>query len=240
MLCEATVITMLERSREPLAVGRARRFATRAQRRALHRRDGGCARPGCAETRIERLHAHHLRHWLFGGPSDVTNMVLLCDTDHGQAHDLDLTMTRRDGRLVVTTPDGLHVWGTADAAFATGMTAAAGPSVLRRPTDLAADEDVFTGVQPIDRTLARRPSTARDRPATPSGATPLTAAGTSQSASITRLLFPDPRQTLDLPEVMHVNGERMALAYVVGVLMTHRDLERRLAAENAGPVVPAA
>jgi hypothetical protein len=245
MLCEATVVTMLERGREPLAVGRARRFATRAQRRALHRRDGGCARPGCAETRIERLHAHHMRHWLFGGPTDVANMVLLCDTDHGLVHDLDLCMSRCDGRLVVTTPDGLRVWGTADAAFATGLTAAAGPSVLRGPTDPAvdeesADEDVFTGVQPIDRTLARRASTARERTTTPSSATPMTAAGTSQSASITRLLFPDPGQTPDLPDAMHVNGERMDLAYVVGVLMTHRDLERRLAAENAGSVAPAA
>jgi uncharacterized protein DUF222/HNH endonuclease len=245
MLCEATVVTMLERGREPLSVGRARRFATRAQRRALYRRDGGCARPGCAETRIERLHAHHLRHWLFGGATDVANMVLLCDVDHGLVHDLDLTMARRDGRLVVTTPDGLHVWGTADAAFATGLTTAAGPSVLRRPTDPAVDEEaageeVFTGVQPIDRTLARRPSTARDRTTTPSSATPMTAAGTSQSASITRLLFPDLEQIPDLPDAMHVNGERMDLAYVVGVLMTHRDLERRLAAENAGSIAPAA
>ena len=41
MLCEATVVTMLERGREPLAVGRTRRLATRAQRRALLRRDAG-------------------------------------------------------------------------------------------------------------------------------------------------------------------------------------------------------
>jgi hypothetical protein len=33
---------------------------------------------------------------------------------------------------------------------------------------------------------------------------------------------------------MHVNGEPMDLAYVVGVLLGNRDLERRLAAENAG------
>ncbi|MGY1641377.1 hypothetical protein ACI782_09620 [Geodermatophilus sp. SYSU D00703] len=50
MLCEATVVTMLAAGREPPAVGRARRLATRAQRRALLRRDGGCARPGCPPT----------------------------------------------------------------------------------------------------------------------------------------------------------------------------------------------
>ncbi|GAB3320933.1 HNH endonuclease signature motif containing protein [Geodermatophilus aquaeductus] len=126
MLCEATVVTMLSRGREPLAVGRARRFATRAQRRALFRRDGGCARPGCPERRVERLHAHHLRHWLFGGATDVDNMVLLCDADHGLAHDLDLVMTRRAGELVAVTPDGRRVWGPADVAFIAGVGGTAG------------------------------------------------------------------------------------------------------------------
>jgi hypothetical protein len=35
-----------------------------------------------------------------------------------------------------------------------------------------------------------------------------------------------------LPEAMQVNGERIDLAYVVGVLMGNRDLSRRLAAES--------
>ena len=212
MLCQATVVTMLERGREPLAVGRARRYATRAQRRALYRRDGGCARPGCAETRIERLHAHHLRSWLPGGATDVANMVLLCDTDHSLAHDLDLVMSRRNGRLVVTTPDGRRVWGRADAAFQTGLTG--------EPN--ATDGPVFAGVQPLDRAVGRRPG-----PGTV--AEPVEAAPT---ASITRLLFPD--QPPELLDALHVNGEPMDLAYVVGVLLANRDLERRLAAENAG------
>ncbi|MGY1653170.1 DUF222 domain-containing protein [Geodermatophilus sp. SYSU D01119] len=118
MLCEATVVTMLERGREPLAVGRARRLATRAQRRALVRRDGGCIRPGCPETRPERLHAHHLRPWSSGGGTDIDNMALLCDADHGLAHDLDLRMSRRGGELVAVTPDGRRLWGRGDSAFA--------------------------------------------------------------------------------------------------------------------------
>ena len=35
-------------------------------------------------------------------------------------------------------------------------------------------------------------------------------------------------------DAMHVNGQRMNVAYVVGVLMGNRDLERRLAAEAGG------
>ncbi len=131
MLCEATVVTVLSRDREPLAVGRARRLATRAQRRALFRRDGGCARPGCPETRVERLHAHHLRSWSAGGRTDIENLVLLCDADHGLAHDLDLAMTRRAGELVAVTPDGRRVWGRPDTAFESGR--APGPVVPPSP-----------------------------------------------------------------------------------------------------------
>ena len=65
------------------ALGRRRRLATRAQRRALLARDGGCARSGCEETRIERLHAHHLTPWRLGGRTDVSAMVLLCDVTTG-------------------------------------------------------------------------------------------------------------------------------------------------------------
>jgi hypothetical protein len=160
MLCEATVVTMLERGREPLALGRRKRRATNAQRRALLRRDGGCARSGCAETRVERLHVHHMRHWLFGGRTDLTGLVLLCDRDHGLVHDLDLVMSRRDGVLFVTAPDGRRVWGAADAAFPGGL---AGLSAA------CTDDEAFIGVHPVDTAVGRRPaapaSAARRGPA---------------------------------------------------------------------------
>ena len=156
MLCEATAVVMLEKGREPLAVGRRKRRATKAQRRALLRRDGGCARPGCPETRIERLHAHHMRHWLYGGRTDVVNLVLLCDTDHGLVHDQDLVLSRRNGRLVVLTPDGRRIWGTADAAFSTGLSGVASHPTAER----AGATDPFIGVHPIDTVIGRRPTGA--------------------------------------------------------------------------------
>ena len=154
MLCEATAVVMLEQGREPLAVGRRRRRATKAQRRALLRRDGGCARPGCPETRIERLHAHHMRHWLYGGRTELANLVLLCDTDHGLVHDHDLVLSRRSGRLIVLTPDGRHIWGTADAAFITGLAGATATETAER----AGSTDPFVGVHPIDDVAGRRPT----------------------------------------------------------------------------------
>src|SRR4051812_29386408 len=152
MLCEATVVAMLEKDREPLAVGRRKRRATRAQRTALLRRDGGCARPGCPEARIERLHAHHMRHWLFGGRTDLANLVLLCDVDHGLVHDHDLVLSRSNGRLIVITPDGRHIWGGADAAFVHGLH----DLEVNRTTG----QGGYVGVHPIDTVVGRRPAEA--------------------------------------------------------------------------------
>lgn len=227
MLCGATVVTMLERDREVLGVGRTRRLATRPQRRALLRRDGGCVRPGCAETRIERLHAHHMRHWLFGGGTDIDNLVLLCDVDHGLVHDQDLVMSRRDGRLIVLTPDGRGVWGAGDAAFVAGL---AGLPGVGEPVG-----DAFIGIQPIDELAARRPAGVA------SARTGGDARGVVQDpmdGDLARLLFPDGAPLL--PEAMHVNGERMDLGHVVWVLLHQRDLQRRLAAEARGRPLAAA
>ena len=223
MLCGATVVTMLEKGREVLGVGRTRRLATRAQRRALLRRDGGCARPGCTETRIERLHAHHMRHWLFGGGTDLDNLVLLCDVDHGLVHDQDLVMSRRNGWLIVSTPGGRRVWGSGDAAFAGGL---AGLPVAGESVD-----DVFVGVQPIDELAARRPESAPDARAG-AGAGAAREVQDSLDGDVARLLFPGGQP--ELPEAMHVNGERMDLDHVVWVLLHQRDLQRRLAAEARG------
>jgi len=230
MLCGATVLAMLERGREVLGVARSRRLATRSQRRALLRRDGGCARPGCTETRIERLHAHHMRHWLFGGGTDLDNLVLLCDVDHGLVHDDDLVMHRRDGRLVVLTPDGHRVWGVGDAAFAGGVAglARAGASV-----------DAFVGVQLIDELAARRPVMGAGTCAgADAGTGTPTEVASPSGGDLTSLLFPGGPP--DLPAEMHVNGERMDLDHVVWVLLHQRDLQRRLAAEARGrPLVAA-
>jgi hypothetical protein len=229
MLCEATVVAMLQNGREPLAVGRRKRRVTKAQRRTLLHRDGGCARPGCEESRVERLHGHHMRHWLFGGRTDLSNLVLLCDRDHGLVHDLDLVMARRDGALVVTAPDGRRVWGAGDAAFADGL---AGLETI------ATARESFVGVHPVDTTVGRRPTpTPRRSTRAPVGrrdrvARPGTARTTRRvpPPSIGATLFPAGEPPL--PQRMAVNGGRMDVRYVVGVLMTNRDLIRRLEAER--------
>ena len=131
-------------------------------------------------------------------------------------------MARRDGRLVVSTPDGRRVWGAADAAFRDGV-AGLGSSV---------DDGRVAGVHPLDTVVARRPAAAPPPVADVACGADSAPTTTQAPASITRLLFPDQRP--DLPDSVHVNGEPVDLAYVVGVLLANRDLERRLAAGNAG------
>ena len=151
----------------------------------------------------------------------MDDMVLLCDVDHGLVHELELGMTRRDGRLVVLTPDGRRIWGAADAAFTGGVG--------------GLDTEPFVGVHPIGDTVARRPAVHSLAPA----------AGTVEEAN-TRMepadgsgadamrLLPFPGGAPPLADAMHAKWERVNMDYVVGVLMGNRDLERRLAAEAKG------
>ncbi|MPQ98353.1 DUF222 domain-containing protein [Modestobacter sp. I12A-02628] len=221
LACQASIVAIVERDGEVLAQGRRHRYATRAQRRALLARDGGCARPGCEETRVERLHAHHLRPWRLGGRTDVSAMVLLCDTDHGLAHDEDLRMTRHRGQLVVTTPAGERVWGPADTAFDDGLTGVT--SLGRRPTTRPVPDP--TGA------VTARSDAATDQ-VSGSGQGSVQEQGPAPSADVLPLrLRPGVLDDL-LPSPVAADptgpgGERMDLHHVLWVLMTHRDVIRR-------------
>ncbi len=70
---------------EILDWGREKRLFTRAQRRALAERDGGCVM--CALP-PQMTKAHHLRWWQRdAGPTDLDNGVLLCESCHHRVHD---------------------------------------------------------------------------------------------------------------------------------------------------------
>ncbi|MFE5504980.1 DUF222 domain-containing protein [Amycolatopsis japonica] len=84
--CDCLMIpVVLGAASEPLDVGRMKRFVTPGQRRALNIRDGGCAFPGCHRA-PKHCHAHHIRHWADGGPTDLRNLVLLCSFHHRLIH----------------------------------------------------------------------------------------------------------------------------------------------------------
>ncbi|HEX7147944.1 MAG TPA: DUF222 domain-containing protein [Actinomycetota bacterium] len=93
---------------QPLEVGRASRVVQPAQRTALAVRDGGCVFPDCTRP-LAWCEAHHLRHWLHGGPTDLANLALVCRAHHRAVHEGGWQLQRQpDGRLTATPPYRRH------------------------------------------------------------------------------------------------------------------------------------
>jgi 5-methylcytosine-specific restriction protein A len=97
ILCDACVTpAVLGGDGVPLDLGRTRRTASPAQRAALAARDGGCAHPGCDKT-PSWCSAHHVIHWVDGGPTDLDNLVLLCLQHHIMVHESGWRIHMRNG-----------------------------------------------------------------------------------------------------------------------------------------------
>jgi hypothetical protein len=93
---------------QPLDIGRTSRVVTPTQRVALAVRDGGCVFPGC-DRPLSWCEAHHLIHWLDGGPTDLANLILLCRAHHRAVHDGGWQLARQpDGHLIATPPHRPH------------------------------------------------------------------------------------------------------------------------------------
>jgi len=104
LTCDATCEVWFERAGEVIGAGRATRLINRRLRRALEHRHPSCAVPGCGATR--GLHAHHIRHWEDGGPTELANLVLLCPYHHRLHHRGIITITGPAEDLTVTDSDG--------------------------------------------------------------------------------------------------------------------------------------
>ena len=107
-------------------LGRDRREVTDNLRELLGAVDGErCRFPGC--TRRRRLHAHHVVFWSLGGPTDLSNLVLVCSRHHTLIHAQGFRLELHpDRRLEVRTADRVPVlhhpappWGD-PAELATG------------------------------------------------------------------------------------------------------------------------
>ena len=86
LACDTDLLgAILDTHHSVLGLGRARRLVTRALRRALMIRDQArCQFTGCHQT--HHLKAHHLIHWADGGPTDLDNLILLCQFHHTAVH----------------------------------------------------------------------------------------------------------------------------------------------------------
>ncbi|MBO0678791.1 DUF222 domain-containing protein [Mycolicibacterium sp. S2-37] len=104
LTCDATCEAWFQRDGRVIGTGRSTRTVSRRLRRALEHRDHCCVVPGCGATR--GLHAHHLQHWEDGGPTELSNLALLCPYHHRAHHRGDITITGPADRLVVTDSAG--------------------------------------------------------------------------------------------------------------------------------------
>jgi len=81
-LCAGGSQTVLfGRDQEVLRLGLKERFFSRAQRRAIAARDGGCIIPGCTSP-PHWAELHHVIPWWAGGLTDIDNGVMLCWFHH--------------------------------------------------------------------------------------------------------------------------------------------------------------
>jgi hypothetical protein len=89
-----------------LDLGRSQRLASAAQRRVLRALYPRCAIPGC-EVRFSRLRMHHVWWWEHGGPTDLDNLLPICNRHHHCVHDRGWKLKLLPDRtLEITLPDG--------------------------------------------------------------------------------------------------------------------------------------
>ncbi|HEV8141787.1 MAG TPA: DUF222 domain-containing protein [Methylomirabilota bacterium] len=85
LACDATRVVMREDDAGRLMeIGARTRTIPPAIRRALQHRDRGCRFPGCS---VRFGQAHHIRHWAQGGPTTLSNLVVLCRWHHRALHE---------------------------------------------------------------------------------------------------------------------------------------------------------
>ncbi len=93
---------------EVLHMGLKERFFTKAQRLALAVRDGGCIAPGCTAP-PGWCEAHHVIEHENGGPTDISNAVLLCQAHHNWLHTSHYTMKMIRGKPYLLAPPWLDL-----------------------------------------------------------------------------------------------------------------------------------
>jgi 5-methylcytosine-specific restriction endonuclease McrA len=105
LACDASRVVMRHDTQgRPVEIGARTRTIPPALRRALSHRDRACRFPGC-EARGSQ--GHHVQHWAQGGPTTLSNLVLLCRRHHRAVHEEGYRVARaEDGALRFTRPDG--------------------------------------------------------------------------------------------------------------------------------------
>src|SRR5580693_183993 len=104
LACDSSIARVLLNSESlVIDVGRSKRVVSGPGRRALTARDGHCIWREC-DRPASRSAAHHLVHWIHGGPTDLDNLVLLCHRHHWMVHEGGWQIVRGEDGKIVTIP----------------------------------------------------------------------------------------------------------------------------------------
>jgi Domain of unknown function (DUF222) len=140
LACDAKVIMSVDDAEgRSIDQGRARRAPSDGQRLEIRRRDRGCRFPGCTHT--EFTDVHHVTHWANGGPTDLFNLVELCDMHHRSIHEMgwvvrgdanvELEFVSPTGRVTTSTPSPVFVPRRSRRGAESGAGAAGGAGAAR-------------------------------------------------------------------------------------------------------------
>ncbi|CAN5323826.1 hypothetical protein BH23ACT9_BH23ACT9_07570 [soil metagenome] len=93
----------------PAGIGRRSRVVPGWLRRLLCQRDPGCMFPGCPNDTW--TDAHHIWHWIDGGPTDLDNLIRLCRGHHTVVHaqGIGIGQSVTDRTWTFSNPDGTPV-----------------------------------------------------------------------------------------------------------------------------------
>jgi uncharacterized protein DUF222 len=105
LACDSGVVRILLGADSAVVdVGRLTRVVPAATRRALNVRDRGCVWPGC-DRPAAWTQVHHVMHWTaHRGPTNVSNLVLLCHRHHFMAHEGGWQLVREADGTVLSIP----------------------------------------------------------------------------------------------------------------------------------------
>ena len=106
--CNITRILLASDS-QVIDVGRSKRVIQPAQRHALKVRDKTCRWPGC-DRPASYTSGHHLLHWIRGGSTDLSNLVLLCHRHHWMVHEGKWQIVRGEGDTYLVIPPQLDLF----------------------------------------------------------------------------------------------------------------------------------
>ena len=138
-------------------------LATRDQRRALRAMYQTCGHPDCT-VRFDACRIHHVHWWDQLGPTNLDNMIPLCEQHHHLVHDGQWTLSiKPDRTITLRRPDGtLHFEGpttnrnhrpdrTTQRAVALSSADEVGSEVQRGSTGARRDDGVEGGRSLADR-----------------------------------------------------------------------------------------